>query len=171
MADEVWKPIAGWPNYEVSDLGRVRSLPRERARGGILKPQRDSGGYQKVALSRPGQVRRFRVHKLVAEAFIGPCPPGEEARHLNDVKDDNRAANLAYGTRRDNGRDAVENGVHRRPRRVRGAQVPAGPRTHCRRGLHELTPENTHVAGDGRRRCRACIAAKSREHYRRKWAA
>jgi len=160
-----WRLIAGWPNYEVSDQGQVRSLPRERARGGVLRAQRDSGRYWKVALSRKAEVKRFRIHKLVAEAFIGPCPPGQEVRHLNDDKDDNRVGNLGYGTRRDNVQDAVRNEVRRRQRRPPEPRAAREPRTHCRR-QHELTHENAPVGPDGRRRCRRCIA----DRYQRRKA-
>src|SRR3990167_2227261 len=53
---------------------------------------------------------KLSVHRLVCEAFHGPCPPGNLARHLNDIKGDNRAINLAWGTRCDNWADAKRNG-------------------------------------------------------------
>ncbi len=150
-----WRPIADYPNYEVSDDGRVRSLPRERVRGGILKPSRNVRGYWYVGLFRNGKCTRLRIHKLVAEAFIGPCPPGQEVRHLNDIKDDNRPTNLAYGTRLENKADEKRNGVRRRPQHVPPGRSGRGPRTHCRRD-HALTPENVYVGPDGKRRCRTC---------------
>ena len=162
----VWKPIGGWPNYEVSSDGQVRSLPRERARGGLLKQAVNARGYRYVGLSRGAEVKRIRVHKLVAEAFLGPCPAGQEVRHLDDDKDRNCVENLAYGTRRQNAQDAVENGVWSRPKRPEGKRSPRGPRTHCSRD-HELTPENAPVGPDGRRRCRACVAWRYQQRAKR----
>ncbi len=53
--------------------------------------------------------RERRVHQLVMQAHVGPCPEGMQVRHLNDVKTDNRLENLAYGTPAENGRDKVAN--------------------------------------------------------------
>jgi hypothetical protein len=76
--------------------------------------------------------RKRAVHQLVLEAFVGPRPEwATDVRHLNGVADDNRLANLAYGTQAENARDAVRHGAH-----------PIAARTHCKNG-HEFTPENT----------------------------
>jgi hypothetical protein len=50
------------------------------------------------------------VHKLVAEAFIGPCPPRHQVRHLNGICTDNRVANLCYGTCSENQADKERHG-------------------------------------------------------------
>lgn len=71
--------------------------------------------------------KRFLIHHLVAQAFIGPKPEGMEVRHANDIRDDNRAENLSYGTRSENMYDSIRNGSHNR-----------ASRTHCCRG-HEYT--------------------------------
>jgi hypothetical protein len=58
------------------------------------------------------------VHLLVLEAFAGPCPAGQEGRHLNDVKTDCRwPENLAYGTRKENFADRLLNGINNRGER------------------------------------------------------
>ena len=152
-----WRPVVGYPNYEVSDDGQVRSRPRERSRGGILKPARNPGGYWYVTLCRGPEKHRMRVHQLVAEAFIGPCPPGQEVRHLDDNKDDNRVVNLAYGTRQENVDDAIRN-----------ARLAAGrhnaAKTHCPRE-HPYDEANTvHVRTRTgvQRVCRACRNARAR---------
>lgn len=89
---EQWRPVSGWETYEVSNLGRVR-------RGGrILKYRYANGGYPRVLLCRSGERRETLIHRLVADAFIGPCPPGQQVNH----KDMNRAnpvvTNLEYVT-------------------------------------------------------------------------
>ncbi|WP_414021392.1 NUMOD4 motif-containing HNH endonuclease [Microbacterium aurugineum] len=123
-APERWCPVPGYEGlYEVSDQGRVRSLDRiglagQRLTGRTLRPQRNSkSGHVVVALYRDGRKSFRKVHQVVAEAFIGPRPLGALTRHLNDVADDNRAVNLAYGTHADNLADARRN----------GRQPPAAP--------------------------------------------
>jgi NUMOD4 motif/HNH endonuclease len=113
-ASECWLPAVGWEGlYEVSDLGRVRSLPlpgpykRGTRRGRILKLNPDHRGYLRVMLYRlnhQGRKNAF-VHRLVAEAFLGPCPIGMQIRHGPLGKLDNRAASLCYGTKVDDAED------------------------------------------------------------------
>ena len=98
MTEEEWRPVPGYEGlYEVSDLGRVRSLkfspPRAIGQGA------SSHGYLQVGLSHRGErVRMFRVHRLVLEAFRGPCPSGMEALHGNNDRADASLVNLAWGT-------------------------------------------------------------------------
>jgi hypothetical protein len=100
--NENWRPIPGRAGYEVSDLGRVRSIDRlvmklacdgpapHRLKGRVLKPGPTSRGYLTVGL--PGGTAL--VHRLVLTAFSGECPDGFEAGHRNGDKTDNRLANL-----------------------------------------------------------------------------
>jgi hypothetical protein len=103
---EEWRPVPsyeGW--YSISNLGRVR---RERKdsntwSGRILKPQPNGRpGYLQVILSRQAQKHVYRVHRLVAFAFLGPCPEGYEVNHKDGVKANNSASNLEYETPRGN---------------------------------------------------------------------
>ena len=66
-------------------------------------------GYPMIACKIEGKCRQFKVHRLLAEVFI-PNPDGLPiVRHLNDVRDDNRLCNLAYGTHQDNMEDMKRN--------------------------------------------------------------
>lgn len=113
---ERWRPVAGYEGlYEVSDQGRVRGVERElisangqvrRWRGRILAHDFDRHGYPRIGLHVGGMTKRFLVHHLVLHAFVGSKPDGMEVRHLNDVRSDNRLANLVYGTRSQNMFDA-----------------------------------------------------------------
>lgn len=106
---EIWRPVVGYESfYDVSDLGRVRSkraVARAASPGGILKPSTIGRGTQMrlaVVLCSNG-VRKCRmVHRLVMEAFVGPCPPGQEVRHGRSGPFDNRLASLCYGTHQEN---------------------------------------------------------------------
>jgi hypothetical protein len=118
---ENWRAVPAYKGlYEVSDLGRVRSLPRTTVQpnGGvfvramrILQPGRWQSGHLFVILSKEGKRERFGVHRLVLLAFVGPCPPGQEGLHGPDHNPaNNRLANLRWGTRRENWQDAVDIG-------------------------------------------------------------
>lgn len=117
---EEWRPAPGLPGYEVSDCGRVRSVPREmvdatgrrrRFPGCIRKLRYLPNGYVQVGAWVEGvQVYRY-VHRLVCRAFHGPPPtPKHDAHHHNHDRRDNRAANLAWVTRRENIRAAMDAG-------------------------------------------------------------
>ena len=87
---EEWKDIADY-EYQVSNLGRVRSLKRNI----IMKPRKDKYGYLYVNLYN--KVRKtYKVHQLVAMAFLNhnPCGMDVVVDHINNIKDDNRLVNL-----------------------------------------------------------------------------
>ena len=121
---EVWADVGKYRGlYQVSNLGRVKSLSRTVSRGGapfqvrerILKPHGDSKcGHLRVNLSCEGQQKTNRVHTLVATAFLGPCPKGKEGRHGSHGVHDNSVSNLRYGTRSDNQMDRVRDGTSNR---------------------------------------------------------
>lgn len=110
-----WRSVPGCEGlYEVSSLGRVKSLPRTTTKGGILKPRIDRRGYQWVGLSKDGLVRGFSVHELVALAFLGPRPAwATDVRHLDGDPSNNRASNLAYGNHSQNMIDMTRHGRNR----------------------------------------------------------
>lgn len=113
---EAWKAVVGFEGaYEVSDLGRVRSLRRSYTRrnrwGGyetrwttprILKFGRTEGGYLQAHFHVDGDHVAQTVHAVVLTAFIGPRPPATEGLHLNHNKADNRLVNLKWGTHQEN---------------------------------------------------------------------
>lgn len=89
MNTEIWKDAPGFPGYQVSNAGRVRSLRR------VLK-QDCVKGYCRVRLYREKTVNRVFVHRLVALAFV-PNPSGFPfINHKNETKDDNRPDNLEW---------------------------------------------------------------------------
>jgi hypothetical protein len=111
---ESWLPVVGYDGlYEVSDLGRVRSLPRQRTAGGILRPG-TTYGYHRVSLSDGNVRRNLLVHRIVLLAFVGEPPEGFQAAHRNGDRTDNRLANLYWATREENTQDRHEHGKFRR---------------------------------------------------------
>jgi hypothetical protein len=106
---EEWRPVPGFEAVaEVSDQGRIRSLPRKHTRGRILQPYQTPKGYLSLGLrDQGGVVRQVKVHRVVAAAFIGPCPEGQVVRHGLGGPSNNRVANLCYGTPAENQADMV----------------------------------------------------------------
>lgn len=112
---EVWKRIPGYDGYSVSDCGRVKN--RTEA---IMKQQLTKDGYLSVALSQNGRQKRFRVHRLVAQAFLENETGAQEVNHRDEVKTNNRADNLEWCTRRYNSLygTARDRGVAKRQKAV-----------------------------------------------------
>lgn len=112
---EEWRPCPDYEGtYEVSNLGSVRrSAPgRGTQVGKIRKQSVSSGGYQSVGLSFGGVQKTFNVHGLVARAFLGPCPEGLEANHIDGIKSNCSASNLEYITHSLNQKHAYAIGIH-----------------------------------------------------------
>lgn len=100
---EEWRPTHH-PDYDVSDLGHVRSRVRKHVR--VLKPRRDAGGYYRVALRGKDE----SVARLVLAAFVGPCLVGQEAMHEDDDTRNNALVNLSYGTHLENVQACIRKG-------------------------------------------------------------
>lgn len=110
---EEWRPISGFDGYEVSSMGRVRSFKGRHDGHRELRQRRDAYGYMIIGLWQGRkQFTALKVHRLVLEAFVGPCPPGLETRHLDSDRTNNRLENLAWGTRLENASDRTESGRH-----------------------------------------------------------
>jgi hypothetical protein len=161
---EKWLPVVGWEDYyEVSDRGRVRSLPRRvplradltmSVRGRLLSGSVTMFGYHAVTLCRDGVRSHQRTHRLVLEAFVGPCPDGMEGCHNDGDKLNNSLGNLRWDTRSANMYDRVAHGMN-----------PQSQKTHCPAG-HPYDEANTsRRRGRRGRSCRAC--ARERERIRR----
>lgn len=97
---EVYKKIEGYSNYEVSNLGNVRSLNYNKIK--ILKPIIKPNGYLHVALSKNGKVKYFLVHRLVAEAFIPNLNNLPQVNHKDENPLNNCVTNLEYCTQKYN---------------------------------------------------------------------
>lgn len=108
MSAERWRPVIGFEHlYEVSDFGRVRSLPRKVGpstvrKGRILKPADNGGGYQWVSLYRNGEKHKRYIHRVVAEAFVANPDGLPEVNHIDGDKTNNRADNVEWVTHAEN---------------------------------------------------------------------
>jgi len=133
---ERWRPVVGWEDgYEVSDRGHIRSLRDRhgRRRSQLLRSQCHSHGYPQVNLSIRGRRRTCLVHRLVLEAFAGPCPPGHMARHLDGDPTKSTLANLTWGTALENQQDRVPHGTHSRGEQCKTSKLTAANVNEIRR--------------------------------------
>lgn len=112
LKGEVWKCIAGYEGlYQISNMGRVKSLEKERSNGRaiyktpsrILNASLDKDGYEQITLyKKHSKPKTFKVHRLVAIAFIYNPFNKEEVDHINTLRNDNRVENLKWVTSREN---------------------------------------------------------------------
>ena len=108
---ELWLPVVGYEgSYEVSSFGRVRSLARtvagrwgsQRRMGVLFALHPANKRYLKVTLQCDGVGIQYQVHSLVLEAFIGPCPEGFQADHVDFNIANNVLTNLRWISQQDN---------------------------------------------------------------------
>ena len=121
--NEIWKAIPGYEGlYEVSNLGRVKSLDRWRKngqdtgylqKGKVMKLTKDKRGYYHINLWKKNIRKLFRVHQLVAMAFLNHIPKGFkiEVDHINNDKSDNRIDNLQLISHRENSTKDLRKGT------------------------------------------------------------
>lgn len=156
--NEEWRVAPGFPDYEVSSLGRVRRVTEGGPNtwpGRILVCRRDTHGYRFSQTGKRETTKRFWVHLLVAEAFHGPRPEGMVADHINRDRGDNRAENLRWVTRSQNVRHGSEVAVSKfNSEAVKVIRYML--REHPRRGLvnllarlHGATHEAVRKVGNG----------------------
>lgn len=122
--NEVWCEFPGWEgSYEISSLGRVRSLDRTvvrhgngrkieaRYRGKLMKRRRNPAGYPAIRLSLDGSPKDILIHSAVCSAFHGARPDGFEAAHLDGFKENCASSNLAWKRPVDNTADKWAHGT------------------------------------------------------------
>jgi hypothetical protein len=113
MKTEEWRAVVGLEGwYEVSSHGRVRRVMPAKGTvvGTIIKPTLSTRDRIQVTLSRNGKQKTYPVHRLVASAFLGPCPDDKETNHIDYDHKNNRADNLEYITRQENMTHSYQHG-------------------------------------------------------------
>ena len=153
-------PITGWPGYEVSDEGRIRSVDRivlrsngtrQTFKGRVLKQTWDTEGdlgHLTVTVYR----KRRKVHQIVLTAFVGVAPDGMEGCHNDGDPANNRLGNLRWDTHRNNSLDRIRHGRHH-----------LANRTKCVRG-HRFDGTYVSPTGKSQRTCSRCHADRQRRN-------
>lgn len=89
--EEIWREVANYEGeYEVSNMGRVRSLKSNQ----VLKPRHKGKNYWKVLLYKEGVGKEHSIHRLVASTFISPIPQGMVVNHKDENPANNCVENL-----------------------------------------------------------------------------
>jgi hypothetical protein len=115
IAHEIWLPVPGFEQlYVVSNLGRLRntrSRQQTTKAGRILFGSADKAGYiQAILYDYDGKRRHRFIHRVVAAAFLGPCPVGYQVNHKDFNKANNQLSNLEYCSSLENVHHAMANG-------------------------------------------------------------
>ncbi len=106
----MWKDIPGHEGrYQASDEGKVRSLIGKNPK--VLSPC-FLKGYEAVGIAHGGKSKLITVHRLVLMTFVGVCPEGKEARHIDGDNRNNRIENLEWATHLENMRDRYIHGTY-----------------------------------------------------------
>lgn len=119
---EIWKDIADFPNYQISNQGRVKSkerftkvgiknVKRAKRKEKILKLSHNAKGYTQTILYRDKKPYPIKIHRLVAIYFIPNKENKPQVNHKDGNKDNNCVTNLEWVTDLENKRHAIENGL------------------------------------------------------------
>ncbi len=132
--EEIWKDIEGYEGlYQVSNLGRVKSLERYQQNHSKLQKVEEkikiihikSNGYQFVQLYKNNIMKNLHIHRLVAQAFI-PNPDNKpQINHIDGNKLNNNVTNLEWCTNSENGKHAYKLGLNRYTKRRQDATIEA----------------------------------------------
>lgn len=102
---EKWRSIPSFPDYEISDDGRVRKD------GKLITIGKSYDGYPRTNFREGNKIYTRTIHPLVLEAFHSPRPAGYDCCHNDGIKTNNHISNLRWDTRKNNCADAVKHGT------------------------------------------------------------
>ena len=114
---EEWSTVKRSTDHEISNCGKIRrridSQNSNFKKGFVLKQQFNRKGYKYVLLYINRKRTTCLIHRLVLEAFVGPCPNGMNTNHKNGIKDDNNLSNLEWVTYSENLKHAFRLGLNK----------------------------------------------------------
>lgn len=115
---EVWKQVEDYPDYYISNLGRLKSIDRyivdslgrkTKRKGKLIKLHKSHKGYLRVKMINGDKHITTSIHRIMAKAFI-PNPENKpQVNHINGIKTDNRIENLEWCTNQENQIHAIKN--------------------------------------------------------------
>ena len=109
---ELWKDIPDTNGkLQVSSYGRIRSYMRDRENGSILKTVADRKGYLRLRVTVERDKRCYKVHRLVADAFLDNPEGKTQVNHIDGDKTNNCIDNLEWVTNTENAHHAIEAGL------------------------------------------------------------
>lgn len=149
-----WRPIPGWPGYEASDDGEVRSWLKvgfapAPAAPRVLRTTVDQDGYRRMHLHRDGKRRSRKVASLVLETFVGPRPSRLDACHNDGVRSNDVLLNLRWDTRKSNLADREQHGTVNRGERNGHASLDEAVVRDIKRRLALREPQSSIAASVG----------------------
>lgn len=115
---EIWKKIEGFEFYQVSNFGKVMSLPHIDNRGRLVKGKilgnrLTDRGYCTVVLYDNGKQNSFKLHRLVANSFIYNEFNKPDVNHKDGIKSNNHFENLEWVTKSENAKHAFKTGLNK----------------------------------------------------------
>lgn len=111
---EIWKDVNGYEGYyQISNLGRLYSFPRERTKGGYHYGRKTNVGYLRFGFHKDGNCTEVLMHNLVWETFVCQIPKGYVVHHKNHNKKDNRLENLELLTREEHSKMHLEESMEK----------------------------------------------------------
>lgn len=163
--EEIWKDIKGYEGvYQISNLGRVKSVKRMSIDNRVLKEKimknQDKRGYYQILLNK----KCYRINRLVAEAFIPNPDKLPEVNHINGIKTDNRVENLEWILHEDNMKHATET-IKKMGRRVKQYDKNGNFIKEWKNGLEASKAFGKHDASDIYKVCNQ----KRKTAYGYKW--
>jgi hypothetical protein len=169
--EEIWKTIEDYSNYAVSNLGRVKNINRQY----ILK-QSNRGGYSSVSLKNSNCKKNFRVHRLVANAFIPNIENKSDVNHKDKNRSNNNINNLEWMTRKENNQHKSIDLVYKNNRNKTILRINKNNNDILEKyssielaGIWALNNKLTKTSHNGRNAIGNCLIGLSKTAYGYKW--
>jgi hypothetical protein len=143
---EEWKTIKDYPDYQISNLGKVKSFKKHNGTNErILIPGKNKNGYSLVGLSKNRIKKTTKVHRLVLLAFKPINNPQDfECNHINGIKDDNGLSNLEWCTGSENQKHAFRIGLNTH----KGENNPNYGKYHSEESKRKISKNHGDVKGE-----------------------